>query len=56
MTSFKLILSYFNKFHEETYKKKLKIDHLNDKTIFMINYVKKYIIKVKKNQKKLCKK
>ena len=38
------ILSYFNKFHGEVYKKilyiSLKINHLNDKTIIMTNYVK----------------
>ena len=41
---YKLILSYFNKFHGEAYKKSLyenlKIDHVNDKTVILTNYVK----------------
>ena len=48
MTPYKPILPYFNKFYGEAYIKKkaskslyenLKINHFNDKNVFMTNYV-----------------
>ena len=44
---YKPILAYFNKLHEEFYKKKLilkpKNDNLNGKIVILINYVKNKI-------------
>ena len=58
MISYKFILAYFNKFHEETYQKNLyenlKIDYLNDKTVIITYYVKKF--KNKNSEKKKKKK
>ena len=49
MTPYKPILTYFSKLYEEAYQKKslkslyesLKTNHLNEKIVILINYVKK---------------
>ena len=51
--SYKLILTYFNKFHGEAYKKKFIRKHKNRSSFSQNSH---YVKLCKKKRKKLCKK